>query len=59
MLLCTDAPRISLMVAPLNEVATVVPRPPAGAALPHGTAAGVETTRRRATLDQTLVGSLD
>ena len=50
---------MSFVAAPLNEVAAAVPRPPASAALPHGTAAGVGVTRRAVTLGQTPVDSLD
>ena len=52
-------PGISLMASPLKEVAAAVPRPPAGAALPHGIAAGAVATRRAVTLGRTPVDSLD
>ena len=58
-LLYTGVPGISLMAEPLKEVARGVLRPPAGARLPHGTAAGIGATRRAVTLDQTSVDSLD
>ena len=47
------------MAAPLKQVVAVVPRPPAGAALPHGIVVGVGATKRTVTLGQTPVDSLE
>ena len=55
----SDVPEISLMVEPFNGVAAAARRPPAGAALPHGTAAEVGATRGAITLGLTPVDSLD
>ena len=58
-LLYTDIAGIPLKAAPLNEVAAAVPRPPAYAALPHGTAERGGATRRPVTLDRTPVDLVD